>query len=412
MIRSSVRGMSAIPFILALVLFLIAGYLAYHFNSQLEEALVQEREADTRAKAEAGLRGAVIDKLKEAATNVGWSDTGTAIPEVNIVELAKARQALMAKYPASRVSETGLTWSKEESDLTLELMLKDLSAALDVQIGKVKQLETELETKRDQLASESRKQTERETQLDTRVGELEANLRVTEEERDKNREDREKAREELQEVQTNLRDEMDRQRKEDQQKIRETERTLGVVRGDLERLRIKEDVVHARADEIDGSVVEANMDLNLVYLDLTLEDGLRVGTRFDVIRIIKGSVEVFIGVVDVRKVNDQWAECNVLTLTDPMSPIVAGDKVRNPIYDPKRQRVFTFAGSTANPLYSREEMSRMIEEFGGKVIPTTDVTTDVIVLGAGYESDPNFIRGQELHLEAITEAELLRVVGR
>ena len=95
-----------------------------------------------------------------------------------------------------------------------------------------------------------------------------------------------------------------------------------------------------------------------------LGGGLRRGTRFDCIRVIHGNVEMLTGIVEVRDVNDKWAECNVVSVIDGLDPIMPGDYVRNRIYDPKRTREFVLAGAIANTRSGRRKNARSSLRLG------------------------------------------------
>ena len=118
------------------------------------------------------------------------------------------------------------------------------------------------------------------------------------------------------------------------------------------------------------------------------------------------------GVLEVRESHEDWSECSIVSITDPFNPILPKDHIRNEVYDPQRTREFAFAGSVSNSRYSKEEMGKLISEFGGRLVEKTEITTDVVILGVGYENDDNFARANELHLETIREQEMLRQLGR
>ena len=144
------------------------------------------------------------------------------------------------------------------------------------------------------------------------------------------------------------------------------------------------------------------------YLDLDVETAR-------LCRELAGNIDrrgFLMGTLEVRTTKDRWAECSIVGVTDELNGVAPGDSIRNEVYDPQRTREFVFAGAVANTLYSQEEIGKLIEGFGGRLVDKTDVTTDVVILGAGYDSDENFKRGEQLYLQTMTESELLRQLGR
>ena len=94
-----------------------------------------------------------------------------------------------------------------------------------------------------------------------------------------------------------------------------------------------------------------------------------------------------------------------------IDPLGEGDMVRNPVFNKTKKRVFVFAGKLTST-YKGEEAKRLIEELGDQVQPHVTERTDFVVLGLGYEKDPDFKKSQELGIPKMSERELLQVLGK
>lgn len=139
----------------------------------------------------------------------------------------------------------------------------------------------------------------------------------------------------------------------------------------------------------DGSVVRTVPGQGLAYISLGSSDKVRPGMNFSVYSRHRGVPADGKGkaTLEVTQVFETTAECKV-TSTTPGEPIVQGDVVANPVYDRHRQFSFVVAGdfdldydgSVDDP--AGQEVARLIQAWGGKVVKTVDTRTDFVVLGA------------------------------
>jgi hypothetical protein len=413
MIHTNQRGMSAIPFIIMLILFLGTAFFAYTLYDERETARKDALAAELKLNDENMLRVTAEQRLQEVSSVLGWDAGG----ETNLDTARRAFRDLRTEWKRDEQGEEeGLAYpdltSGAESDYTAEQIIAELSETLKQANATIKNKTLAVDRERAKVQAELDSKASHEEAVGERVRELERELEVAGSERDENRsryeQEADQRRSEVEEVVARL----EEQREEHRTEVRQLQEDKAFLEADISELKVKEERLLEHAKEMDGKVIEVDVDQNFAFVDLTLADGLRLGTRFDCIRIVHGNVEVPTGIIEVRKVTDEWAECNIVSVVDPLDPILPGDHVRNEIYDPERVREFAFAGTVANTRYSMEELGKLIESFGGRLVADTDITTDVVILGAGYENSDNYARAQELHLETLTENELLHNLGR
>ena len=94
----------------------------------------------------------------------------------------------------------------------------------------------------------------------------------------------------------------------------------------------------------DGRILSTSSRSDLAYIDIGKKDGLRRGTKFEVFRFGKGGVLIPKGWVEVRDVENETAKCGILTISDPLAPIVKGDVVVNPHFARNMEKTFVFLG--------------------------------------------------------------------
>ncbi|MEP0844902.1 MAG: hypothetical protein HRF43_19550 [Phycisphaerae bacterium] len=142
----------------------------------------------------------------------------------------------------------------------------------------------------------------------------------------------------------------------------------------------------------DGSVVRTVPGERLAYISLGANDRIKPGMNFAVYSRHRGVPPDGKGKasLEVVQVFDTTSECKV-TSTTAGEPILEGDIVANPVFDRNRQFNFVVAGNFDLDFDGRiddpagQEVARLIEAWGGKVVKTVDTRTDFVVLGAAPE---------------------------
>lgn len=178
----------------------------------------------------------------------------------------------------------------------------------------------------------------------------------------------------------------------------------------------------------DGEITYADAQLGYGWIDLGKVHGLRRGTRFQIYQYAKGGRQKVKGYCEVKKVEQDMAQVAILpdyeyfdpdtkerfVLPDPQDPVVKGDLIRSPVFEKDAQPKFYFLGQKlANRYYTKDELVKKIEEFGGKVLKELTVEVDfVVVLVKGEEDTKNYELATQLGATFMKEEELLDYIGK
>jgi predicted nuclease with TOPRIM domain len=138
----------------------------------------------------------------------------------------------------------------------------------------------------------------------------------------------------------------------------------------------------------DGRVTKTVPGENIVYIGLGRQDGVRPGMTFTVYSRIKGIPESGAGKATLEVINAfaTVSECRVTSDTIG-DPVIKDDPVANPVFDRARQYSFVVAGDFDLDFDGRiddpngEQIARLIESYGGKVMDEITTKTDFVVLG-------------------------------
>ena len=141
-------------------------------------------------------------------------------------------------------------------------------------------------------------------------------------------------------------------------------------------------------EEVDGEVIAASVDLGLCWIDLGRDDLLRRGTRFKVHRTGKGGVRRPMGIIEVRSLKDDRAECGIVENYNSTDPIGPGDKIVAPLYDKEMPREFVLVGRFPAG-YPRDLVADRLQSLGASVADKVTATTDFLVLGDEENIDPD-----------------------
>lgn len=188
----------------------------------------------------------------------------------------------------------------------------------------------------------------------------------------------------------------------------------------------------------DGEMLSSDFRSQTGWINLARKDRLLNGMKFEVFRYLKGGKEEPRGTIQVIQVGDKMSKVRLLTrfykdtevdlreldrqkdfvLRDfELDPIGQGDMIRNRFYDKSEKRVFVLAGTltgvpNATTTYRATEVTKLIEELGDEVHKKVTEETNYIVLGEGYDTDPNFLKAKEFGIPMMSERELLQVLGK
>jgi prefoldin subunit 5 len=180
---------------------------------------------------------------------------------------------------------------------------------------------------------------------------------------------------------------LDQQLSQRDARIKELRETLASFRPSADQL--------APLQVADGTIVRLVPGQSIVYISLGSQDRVRPGMNFAVYSRYRGIPADGKGKASlvVTQVFDTTSEARVLSTT-PADPIIEGDIIANPVYDRNRQFNFVVAGDFDLDFNGKvedrggQQVARMIESWGGKVVKTVDTRTDFVVLGAPPAGPP------------------------
>ncbi|MDW8373351.1 MAG: BRCT domain-containing protein [Planctomycetota bacterium] len=133
----------------------------------------------------------------------------------------------------------------------------------------------------------------------------------------------------------------------------------------------------------DGVILSAHAAANgYVVIDKGRRNGLRRGLRFSVFTMRAGK-PVDKGSIEVLSVEERIGICRVLEERDRNDPLIAGDRLHNPIWDPDRVRSFALHGDYQR--FTRTELASFITAAGGIIHEELRPGTDFLVAGARAE---------------------------
>ncbi|MCE9581928.1 MAG: hypothetical protein K8T20_05360 [Planctomycetes bacterium] len=156
-------------------------------------------------------------------------------------------------------------------------------------------------------------------------------------------------------------------------------------------------------------VIEVHEDYSVISL---LRDGivqLNDGTVAEGKVVEKGNVVE----VTERNGNKVMVSSDKVKRLDYMQDtgrIEKGDYVANEVFDREKSKTFVFGGKLRGR-YTNEQMTHLIEEFGGEVNADVQSETTYLVVGADYDKDPNFEKAKNLAVKIIREADLYEMLG-
>lgn len=155
----------------------------------------------------------------------------------------------------------------------------------------------------------------------------------------------------------------------------------------------------------DGQVLASRATDGYVVIDRGQQHNLRKGSKF-VIFNRRGGKLITKGAIEVVEVEARMATARVLEERDGNDPIIPGDHLHNPVYNPADVKVFVLKGDFAK--FSAEELTRFITESGATV--EKDLTTGTDYLVAGDRAQAALDQASKLGISILSEDQLIDFV--
>ena len=157
-----------------------------------------------------------------------------------------------------------------------------------------------------------------------------------------------------------------------------------------------------REFKVDGTILASEAADGFVVIGIGFAEHVRSGTKFTVFNRRGGKIVVK-GQVIVTEVREHVSTARVLSENDGNDPLVTGDQLHNPVYDPEHTRSFAIRGDFKR--FSRSEIARFIQESGGTVDNSLSVNVDFLVAGGNAQVDLD--QATKLGMSIISEDQLL-----
>jgi len=169
----------------------------------------------------------------------------------------------------------------------------------------------------------------------------------------------------------------------------------------------------------DGQILEVSESLPLAWIDLGSENRLVLGTRF---RVEAGNLgeRTLKAWAEVIEVNDDIAKVRLTDLVDKFNPVVSGDYLVNPVYEPNGDFNAVLVGRFSG-LYGKSELAILLEKIGIHVQDGLDPSTNFLIAGAPVMQDedgyplmepleasalPEYQQAEANHVQIITLASI------
>jgi NAD-dependent DNA ligase len=214
-------------------------------------------------------------------------------------------------------------------------------------------------------------------------------------------------------------DEQRRQMRDDVEKVsvtieqmkkkgRQENTTLDARIDELEsrvRQLTQEQDLASREFKSDGQIVASQSADGFVVINRGHRQNLRNGTKFTVFNK-RGGRTIQKGEIQIIAVEEGISTARVLIESDKNDPLISGDHLHNPIYDPDKVKRFAIRGDFTS--YSKEEIAEFIKDSGGAVDPEITIRTDYLV--AGGKADKALDQATKLGVSILSEDQLLSFV--
>ena len=162
------------------------------------------------------------------------------------------------------------------------------------------------------------------------------------------------------------------------------------MRNDLEQMKQKEVIKH-RVNIAWGRVLKPDVSQKGAFIDLGSRERIVPGLRFMAARMGREGKFEYKALLEVKKVWLETSEVAIIRAYEGVGPVIEGDMIVNPFYNPRRAVVVAFAGHTGDrafnlparsypennpkPLrFSAREAANRIKEIGSE--PRLNVTLD------------------------------------
>ncbi|GMU21377.1 MAG: hypothetical protein AMXMBFR13_14700 [Phycisphaerae bacterium] len=370
-----------IVFVVLTVASLTGTIILYTYQADLQADATRDAEAAQRAS----------DDAREARTALsGFANDVTGAPS----EDSKAIQQQLTTLKTTILQTPGMTDAgvSGASFLTVVKTLNDKYSQAATQLS---ELQAERDSLNARLADLTKASEAAQQEFTARLDELQAKYQQVEQDLATAREGWNKQVTDLNRKLTSAGESASEQLRGERQARQSLEQQLAQRETQIQELLATLAAFKPSADQFaalqiaDGTVVRTVPTEKIAYISLGSRDRIRPGMTFAVYARHKGVSADGKGkaTLEVTHVFDTTSEAKVLSTTRG-EPIMEGDVVANPVYDRSRQFNFVVSGNFDLDFDGQaedrggQEVIRMIESWGGRIVKEVDTRTDFVVLGS------------------------------
>lgn len=419
-------GMSAIPFVVSLLLvagFGIAWYQADSDNAELRKQLETNKAnaSEWQKKFEAANNEILLLTEVTGYGNAEGKPDKAALQAALQAFLDKWRERLTIEFTADKYQQTGeggvvekiagdkvrVKYLPDKDQVTnpnLQQILGILEPAasrMQVDIKRyVEQLAAEMKSKQEMLAAAKQAQTDKDGQYTALQGQTEQQKRAYEEQINELRGQIQAKEQALQTVQTEI-----------EQVKAEKDKSVAALTSVVNQKAAEIQTINQRdkpfvSEGPDGEVVAARAGIAII--NRGKKDFLMPGTVFTVLGRVKGGSLIPKGALKVIFCNDESAQCQVVEESEA-NPIQGTDLIQSITYSPNRKMRFCLIGEFRK--MGRSQAEKRLKDLGAAIDLAVSSETHYLVVGtpaAGevLEESDAWKRAKEFGIQMLTEGEL------
>jgi hypothetical protein len=376
--KRSQRGaarVSVVWLVVFLVLFLVGclvGWLGFENGAKAEVARADAVKAADEAKA---AEKDAVDAVLKLSAFTGWAPQESSTPRTNLENARTSFEAWKANFsdlgPDIKTLEAALPKVKDafETQQRSVAALNDQISALNSEKDASRRAsEDALRAKDEEISNLRRQISDEQNSATAAKADFEGRIATLNNQRN-----------ELDAQVRELRNQVDAEkRKLEEEKIAQETR-LKAMGKSLAFLK--------EPEAADGKVLSVSNELGLGWIDIGANQRLARGTRFRVVSGKTGSQKLK-GWASVTSVRPTMAEVTFTDVVDRFDPIVSGDVIFNPVYDPTGERTAVLCGRFSGQ-FNETELKALLADMGIKVDTALSSETDYLIVGAELYVDEN-----------------------
>jgi hypothetical protein len=358
-----------VAFLVATVMFVLTNQEAARERERAAAAEAAKKEVDAKYTAE-------LQQMQALSTAVGFYDPAQSQTRTELSALELGMKSLRETFP-------DIDPSIKSIDKALPLVIQ----AYNTQKNKVKDLETQIASLREENQTVAKNMREVSDQSSKELQALRSQISDLEQSKTDMQADLER---QLAEARDSFKD-RDAKWRASQGMIEDNNRKFAAeaqaLKGRLSEQSRKLNPFVKEPEAADGQVLGVSRDLGLGWISLGAKHRLPVGTRFRVVSGAHGSSQVKAW-AEVTSVEPSMAEVRFFDQRDPFDPPVAGDIVFNPLYDPTGERHAVLVGRFSGA-FNEKDLRMLLANMSISVQDKLDKATDFLIVGSQMYVDEN-----------------------